>query len=148
MATIKQVLDNFKGLDFWKVASESMVQNKENIEQYNREQLMKGVDKFGKKFYEYKSPLYADVKHRMNPLPGYGYADGKATGAFHEEITFRMINEKNYLIYSQDEKYKKLISPKMFGADIFGLTSESKTDLIDSTLQNNLVENVKKAVRL
>ena len=148
MATILQVLNNFKALNLMEVSANTIYELRENIYDLNREQLIRGLDKFGKKFYEYKSEQYADYKYSKNTLAGYGNADGKDTGAFYDEITLRFLNKSTYLIYSQDEKYKKLTSPKMFGADIFGLMSSSKEKLIDNNLQSKLVENVKKVVRL
>lgn len=146
MATISEVNNNWQRLDIDTEVINTIKSNSERMLTLNKEQLKEGFDKQGKRLREYRSDLYAQVKNRMNPLPGYGNPDLFKTGAFFEEFTLRVEQKVYFYMYSQDAKYFTLV--KNYGKDIFGLGDRKREDLIEGGFRDDLVKRVKSVVRL
>lgn len=146
MATISEVNNNWQRLDIDTEVINTIKSNAERMLTLNKEQLKEGFDKQGKRLREYRSDLYAQVKNRMNPLPGYGNPDLFKTGAFFEEFTLRVEQKFYFYMYSQDDKYYRLV--KDYGKDIFGLGDNKREDLIEGGFGDDLVKRVKTVVRL
>jgi len=146
MATIEEVNNYWKQLDIEKVIMDTVEQNAELMLELNKKQLKEGFDSEGKRLREYKSSLYAEVKHRMNPVPGFGNPDLYKTGSFFLEFTLRVTGKKKFFMYSQDDKYYRLV--KDYGENIFGLGTDKRTELIDGGFRSDLQNKVKAEVRL
>lgn len=97
----------------------------------NLGQMYKGVNSLGQPIGMYKSGIYAEVKHRMNPTPGEGIPDLFVTGAFYRGEYVRIEGNK-ILSGSDDSKNDKL--EKRYGKVIHGLNAESKNEFISTEL--------------
>ena len=149
MPTIAQVKSNIDALDLAKVGMETVVAMKDEMVQLNREQLMEGRVKDGGKFQErYKSPSYADWKHRRNPIPGRFVPDLYDTGAFQEAMKLRVIDKQNFEIYSTDSKAKMLMSRFAGVVPFFGLNADSRTELIAKGFEDELMSKVRAVTKL
>ena len=68
------------------VARDAVARNTGKAADLLREQLYSGRDGLGRLLRRYRSSSYADIKHSMNPAPGYGNPDLYLTGAFHRSL--------------------------------------------------------------
>ena len=100
---------------------ETLEQKRSDVVALNVAQMMEGEDKLGGVLYEYKSYRYSVEKHSMNSRPGFGFADGRYTGKFHESLKLQIEDEKKYTITATDAKTAKLI--KLFG-------TQNNTDIV------------------
>ena len=146
MATIHEKLRLIKTVDIAKIALAIVAETKDEVIDKNRAQLLDGVDKTGKKLKTYRSPAYAKKKHERNPFPGYGIADLYNTGAFQDGFKLKILTKNSFDIFSSDSKSSDLI--KKYGANIFGLNTESKKEYSKETMQPKLVHEVKSIMKL
>jgi len=149
MATIAAVKSNIDKLDLAKEAMGAIVEMSTDVVQLNREQLMEGRVKDGGKFQErYKSPSYAEYKHRRNPIPGKYVPDLYNTGAFQEAMKLKVNSKEEYEIFSTDSKASMLT--KKYGSLVkfFGLNAESREDLIKNGYYSEVMDRVRKVTRL
>lgn len=94
------------------IISASLDKHAEQVMDYNKQQLDKGLDSKGKSLGEYRNFAY---KKRFKPV------DLKLTGSFRDKFTInRSKGKKQSEIFSQDEKQDDLV--KRFGPDIQGLS--------------------------
>ena len=121
---------------------------KSEVVNLQREQMMDGRNKLGEEIGTYRSIVYADMKHRMNPRPGNGVPDLRLTGAFHDGIKLETSPaSKTYVITSTDPKTNALI--KKYGSKIFGLDSRSREILIGQLgYKKNLVSAINFALQI
>ena len=144
MGTILSLLKKFQQLDTAVVATESIDETREVIKQKQRDQLLQGLKADGTKIGKYRNSFYAEKKHAQNPLAGFGNVDLKLTGDLYSEL-FVDVRSSSFVIDSADEKTGELV--KKYG-DPFGLTSDSKVEYINESLQKVFVDNIKKIVSL
>jgi hypothetical protein len=144
MGTIRSLLKRVENLDIDSIIEKTFVRNEEKFAEKNRQQLFEGFDKDGERLKEYRSTLYAEVKHRMNPIPGEGNPDFKVTGAFYRGIEVRVDAPAiRTLLY--DEKSEKLLERD---PNIIGLGGKFKSDLITETLQPELVKDIRNDLKI
>ena len=147
MATFSQMYERFAAFNTNKTAMETLEQKRADVVALNVAQMMEGEDKFGGVLYEYKSYRYSVEKHAMNSRPGFGFADGRYTGKFHESLKLQIDSEKAYTIIATDAKTAKLI--KLFGTKMFGLNEESRDLLVNKRGYRDLFnDNVRRKLNL
>lgn len=149
MATIAQVKANIDKLNLAREGMAVVADMKPEFIRLNKEQLLEGRVKDGGKFQErYKSPSYAEYKHRRNPIPGKYVPDLYNTGAFFDGFKLDILNETQYKIDSSDSKTAML--KKRFGSvvEFFGLNADSREDLIKNGYHGELMDRVRKVTRL
>jgi hypothetical protein len=108
--------------------------------------LDEGVNKLGAKLQRYASNSYAARKYAINPFPGFGNPDLFRTGAFQRGFKLKILTKNSFDIYSTDSKANDLT--RKYGADVFGLTNESRDQYRAETMQPELVKAVKKVLHL
>ena len=128
MATIKQFATNVKNFDFMQAVGETIFEKREDIYDLNRAELALGYRVTGERIGVYANPAYERMKRQMNPSAG-GWVDLKLTGAFQGEITLRMIGKATAMVYSQDEKFKKIIG--QYGNDLLGIPNKRLDELVE-----------------
>lgn len=86
---------------------EALEQKRSDVVALNVAQMMEGEDKLGGVLYEYKSYRYSVEKHSMNSRPGFGFADGRYTGKFHESLKLQIEDEKKIHHYRNRSKNRE-----------------------------------------
>jgi hypothetical protein len=142
MATIAGMIRKFESLDAYSIAAEAADETKDNFVSLNAEQMHKGLDSEGEKIGEYRSELYAEQKHRINPLPGFGFVDLRLTGAFYEGMYMRVEGD-SLLEGSEDEKAEGL--EEKYGKAIFGLSAPFSREYINEFLRPVFVRRMEDA---
>ncbi len=146
MATIPEAVSAWTKLNFKDEISKTMEDMAIEIADQNRAQLKKGQTAKGGKFKEYATDFWSVLKHRMNPIPGFGNPDLFVTGDFASLIKLQMSLSDSGEMFSEDPKNDRLEG--MYGAEnIFGLNDESLGE-IKPEFSSKLVDNVKIAVGL
>lgn len=125
MGTIMDLLDAVERFDPKSSLLDSIIENENSAVEMNRDQLLNGRDSLGEKLKEYVDDQYAELKQRMNPLPGYGTPDLKLTGDFHRGfyLDISSIDDGNFELGSTDEKTQELVDK--YNESIFGLDKEN-----------------------
>jgi hypothetical protein len=140
--TIAQMVRNWNSID---VASESawvMLDNREQIVQYNKDQLQLGVKNDNSSIIPmYKSNWYAKMKQGKNSKPEFGTPDLKLTGAFYDGIVIKMEGYNKYSVTSIDSKTSQLVS--WYSSSIFGFTPRSRQEIQDEIMQDELIKRLK-----
>jgi hypothetical protein len=133
---------NWNSID---VASESawvMLDNREQIVQYNKDQLQLGVKNDNSSIIPmYKSNWYAKMKQGKNSKPEFGTPDLKLTGAFYDGIVIKMEGYNKYSVTSIDSKTSQLVS--WYSSSIFGFTPRSRQEIQDEIMQDELIKRLK-----
>jgi len=126
MTTVATVLRRLESLNVEEIAKSSARKNLQYMVDLNRLQLSTGETQnyMSKKLKGYANEEYADEKHSMNPLPGWGYPDLKLTGRFYKSF-YAVLEGDNIEIGAKDEKTGWL-SEHYEEDRIFGLTEENK----------------------
>lgn len=147
MATLHEMQRRLKTVDLKQIAIGIVADTKPDLIDKNREQLMdEGTDRRNKKLQRYRSNSYAARKNKMNPFPGFGNPDLYRTGAFQRAFQFKLLSKDTFEIYSTDSKAKDL--EKKYGTDIFGLTDQSKSEYNKTIMQPQMVQEVKKILKI
>lgn len=147
MATLKGKLRDLQKLDTNAAIDQALketVDDKEFFEDQVRKQLTAGFDKKGSRLRPYKSKKYAERKHSMNPVPGFGNPDLKLTGKFHRGL-FARSSRDVIEITSADSKAGQLIK-KYPGA--LGLGGQYKQAFIKDHLRPSLFSILRKKTGL
>jgi len=145
MTTVEDLLERVDGLDIGFESSMSIEDTKEQLVLKQQMQMLQGLDSSGKKIGEYQSPVYAEAKHRLNPLAGFGNVDLRLTGAFFRD-QFVDVRDDEYVIDSADEKADALV--KKYGDDIFGLSTDFEAEYVENDLEPVLIDNVREKIQL
>lgn len=112
-----------QGLDVQAVAVASMEETAQDFIDLNTEQMYAGKDSDGEPIQpDYKSDVYAQMKNRMNPAPGYGVPDLKATGAFYAGYTLKV--DAGQVTEDSDVEYADKLT-EQYGEQIWGLDDEN-----------------------
>lgn len=138
---IKQLAVNAKGLDLRALALRIFDGGyiKTAIVDLNLDQLDEGQTATLEKLRpKYRNVSYALQKQTLNPKPGYGNPDLKVTGDFYEGFKAEL---RGHIleIYSTDYKAPKL---EQKYANIYGLTPDNFTELIDQVILPELQKGV------
>lgn len=145
MATIRQVATNVMSLDLLKESMKTVVDMTKEIIELNIDQMKHGKKSDGSMIGKYKDPFYAQMKHDMNPLAGYGNKDFILTGA-HSESMFIQPRQASWDMGSLD--WKSAILVQSAGQDIYGLSKESKAKLVNTGFEKQLLERVHSVTKL
>lgn len=132
MGTINNLRRKFESLDTDTVVRRSLENTTEQLANTQAEQMMRGLDANGNPIGQYRSPVYAEVKNRMNPLPGFGVPDLKLTGAFYRGITAKVSGE---LVITDSTDPKSADLQKKYGKEVFGLDGQYKGEFIREALR-------------
>lgn len=103
------MLKRFENLDTDQICEQTLEDSKEAIADINAEQLSKGISASGEPFRPYQNEQYADYKHKLNPVPGYGNPDYILTGSFVRKIV-ASVSGDGFSITSTDSKTQDLIN--------------------------------------
>jgi hypothetical protein len=109
----------------------SLEQTKEQLANLNVEQMHKGLNAQGEPIGQYRNEVYAEMKHSMNPQPGFGVPDLRLTGAFYR-ATSVSVNSQSIVIDSSDSKSADLQAK--YGKEIFGLNGVYKREYLNESL--------------
>jgi hypothetical protein len=146
MARLLELRNRLKQMDTDKIAADSITNTKEALLNANTEQLHHGLGKDGDTLRPYRSPFYAEMKHRMNPLPGIGNPDLRLTGDFYRGFYLEVQGDK-IEIDSRDEKSSML--KKKYGEEvIFGLSEKWRNEYIKESLNKEFMNQMHKATGL
>lgn len=129
MNKVDKILAKFKGLsaNFEKITSEVLNDNSHIILDLNIAQLEIGITSENEFVSpEYASEEYADYKQSIGSKSPKGTPDLKLEGDFHSGFNMK-INNDLVIIDSSDPKTPDL--EDKYGAEIFGLTEDSKKEL-------------------
>jgi hypothetical protein len=118
MGTVTDLMNALTSFDIKKEAIGVVERNKQHFVTLNQSQLLKGEKKDGTKLKGYKLKWYAELKNKINPLPGLGTPDLKLTGSFYKGM-FASVDGDNINEFSTDEKAEAL--QNKYGPGIFGL---------------------------
>lgn len=143
--TIKALHTKISKVNTDQVVEDSMGEVSPLIADRQKDQMREGKNSKGAKIGRYRSPGYARMKNRMNPIPGFGVPDLLLTGAFYNEI-FAEPRGNKLVISSTNEKIAKL--EDRFGPEIFGLNRNTKAELIREDLRPVFMKNIRKATGL
>ncbi len=139
--SITSLASKFRKIDTQKVIDDCLHETTADFENIQRDQLLSGKANTGKEIApRYRRRKYADAKHDMNPLPGYGIPDLKLTGSFHRGIDVKAGRE-SFNIISTD---KKAIELEQKYSDIFGLGGKFKSEYIKENLAPALKKKISK----
>ena len=137
MTTIKQLKEKLNRIDPLKLAEAVLKRHEADLADLNREQLLDGNLNTGDGIIPtYAWEWFANEKHSMNSRPGYGTPDLYLTGAFHRSITAKVSGDTIIFDASDD---KKADLEGQYSNDIFGLTPQSKEDLIREWLLREMI---------
>ena len=147
MASIRQVYENVSKVNFATTITDTIVQEKNEFLDQQREQLMDGLDSEGNKISpSYASDSYAVLKNKMNPFAGLGNPDLYKTGSWQEGLQLNILSKKQYEFKSTDSKDSKL-NAKYKKAK--GLNSESIGEVVNKRgFRKALIANYGKATKL
>ena len=108
-----------------------------------RERWKKGETPSGNKIGLYAWYSYSLFKEEMNPLAGFGIVDLTLTGNLGENITFGILSENEYQIFSIDEKYNHII--EKYGEWNFNITEQETEQIVQEITTKIVTELLKKA---
>jgi hypothetical protein len=91
----------------------------------------KGLNAHGEPLGQYQNEVYAEMKHSMNPLPGFGVPDLRLTGAFYR-ATSVTVSGQSVITNSSDSKSAELQAK--YGKEIFGLNGVYKREYLNESL--------------
>lgn len=131
MTTVLDMLRRFESVNLEQEAEYILNDTERTIVGYNQAQMyVKGEGADGNKFRPYsRSPMgqeYAEMKHAMNPQPGFGNPDYYLTGEMYSRM-FAEAKAGKLTITSSAPHTSKLLER---GGDPFGLQPESKDHYI------------------
>jgi hypothetical protein len=126
-------------LDIQTATEESVLETAEEYVQLNTQQMYEGKDSYGRQISPgYASEGYADEKHQMNPVPGYGVPDLKYSGDFYRNWGISVQGGK--IIGDSDVEYADKLFEKY--DDIAGLDPENMNEYRQGPFREALKEKV------
>jgi hypothetical protein len=138
MATVSKMLRAFQRINLNDEVAKAIKKRQDLYLQLNKDQLMIGEDADAKKLPPYRSKSYAELKAKMNTLPGIGTPDYRLSGKLYNSMK---------LVFTADTV--DVISTVPYFEDIksrdqraFGLSRESKAELIDTYLQQQINQQI------
>jgi hypothetical protein len=147
MATISQVLRNVNKLDLYSASMKVVKKDEEPILNLNKKQLFSdGENNKSKKLKRYRNGMYELEKHERNPAPGLGIPDLFNTGKFYKKFKIKILSKKEYEMFSTDDKAIAL--QKKYGKDIFGLSENSRNEMVEKFFERDLMKEIKQIIKL
>ncbi len=145
MGTIIGLKRKIEAMDVDRIAVSAVSNTTEEMANIQAEQMMHGLDSKGQPIGQYRSPIYAEVKNRMNPLPGFGVPDLKLTGAFYRGIVAKVSGD---VVVTDSTDSKSADLQKKYGADVFGLDTQYKGEYLREALQPEFSRQIESATGL
>lgn len=145
MADISEILSNLNKIDTDLLSEKAMEQCADALVTENKKQLYAGYNREGHRLQQYRSAVYSEVKHRMNPLPGEGNPDLYATGAFYRGL-YANVNAGEITIDSTDQKNEEL--QQKYHSEIMGLGGNFKAEFIEQNLQPAFISLIQNEIGL
>jgi hypothetical protein len=157
--TLGALYNNLQNLGFLDLAEQTTQDTAEQLLDWNKKQLYQGRSAEGDAMEPYKWESYAEQKHNMNPLPGFGFPDYKLTGAFYEAFKIEVTDGVAH-VFSTDSKAEKLEKREggmdanfegnqQLGADrLYGLDPISQGGYLEQDFQPVYYEHIHRALKL
>ena len=111
--------------------------NSDLIESFITDELRKGIDADGQKIGNrkpYKTPLYAEFKNQLNPLPGRGNPDLRLRGDFYEGIKVEVRGDQ---LIAEGTDFKTQFLENRYG-NVVGFNPEVRERIIEEILRPQL----------
>lgn len=146
MATATEMIERLQNLNLHDALVSSIEETAADYAVLNTGQMYEGLDGSGQKISpQYKSPQYAQEKHEMNPLPGYGYPDAHLTGAFYRGYGMRV--EGDELVKDSNVDYADKLFEK-YGNELGQLDPENHEKYIEGALAPVFYEKIREETGL
>ena len=129
-AKVRKMARTLRNVD--EIFKRAVFDNEAQILDANTAQLEQGQDALGNLLDEYSQDWYAKMKKAEGSKAPFGIADLKLEGDFYDGFILKYDGSK-FFITSTDSKRDDLAAK--YGADIFGLQSFDKIDLLESFLK-------------
>lgn len=110
---LKQVTEESQTEALFKIA----ISHKNQMLDLNTEQLFKGRNSAGQQLGEYRNPVYAAFKNRLNPSAGLGTWDLHLTGDLYRSMFVEDGGSFPINIGATDPKASKFLDAQPFGLD-------------------------------
>lgn len=143
--TIVSLYEKVQAMNTDVIIEEAIEETAGSITEENKKQMLAGKTASGAVIGEYRNELYAEVKNRMNPLPGFGVPDLKLTGSFQSKMGTNVIGD-SIITESTDTKNQKL--REKYGDGIFILGGDFKREYMDLSLRPALKQKIESATGL
>ena len=145
MATINTVLQNVNKLDLAKEAMNALKAMEFEVLELNRDQLESGTNKEGSLIRPAYKPSTKAYKLSIGRT---GDVDLLHKGDFQRERKLEVKSKTDYSILSTDWKYAMLVEKYGNPIPFFGLSSQSRTNLIRDGYGDELGTRVKEVTKL
>jgi hypothetical protein len=140
MTTILDALANFESVQLEKAIPVIMQSISAEIVDYNLKQLSQGLTSSGVLISpRYRNPAYAGYKQGLNSAAGFGVPDLKLSGDFYAGF-YIQIQGMSFTFGSNDSKSALLEGVYSANGGIFGLSDESKIELVENDLKPKVIE--------
>jgi len=130
MRTIEQALQAAQKLDLPFLIESTLMDQSRQYVKLQRDQLRHGLNSEGKRIGTYLNEQYADMKHELNPLAGYGNVDLILEGGFSGDL-FLDVRQTSFLVESGDEKSQSLQEKYDENGKVLGLEDERKEEFVE-----------------
>lgn len=137
--TLIELHKRIRSIKIKKLMDSVILEHESEIIDANTDQLSKGFYSDGDRMPDYANENYAQFKQSIGSKAPYGITDLKLTGDFHSGF-FMKPDSDGFQIWSSVSKTDELVGK--YGADIFGISPESKKEL-KSNFSQSLVEKIK-----
>ena len=107
-----------------------------------KERWLKGITPDGGKIGAYRVVNYALFKQEINPLAGFYMVDLTLTGSLGDKISFLMLSDSEYEIFSTDSKYISIV--EKYGDYNFNLSETEKNEIAKEITNKTILEIIKK----
>ena len=84
---------------------------------------------------------YSLFKEEKNPLAGFGVVDLTLTGSLGDKLTFGLLSENEYMIFSTDEKYRDIV--EKYGEYNFNITDKERYNIVAEITKKVVNEIIK-----
>jgi len=123
MATLSEMYKRVDAFDADRLTTTVISEQVDTLADIQRDQMKHGLNSEGEPIGYYAMAAYAEMKNRMNPLPGNGVVDLLLTGDFYRGIEAE-IGEDEIIFGSSDDKSDML--QDKYGEEIFGMNPDSR----------------------
>ena len=138
--TLSVIRNNLKSIEFNKIIQEGIFETKNEIVEYQKGQMLRGLKSTGAIIGKYKNKDYAIKKANMNPLAGINNVDLRLTGEFQRNIKLKFFSS-SFEIFSTDWKFEELSNK--YGNEIFGLSVPYRAEYSELYLAEKLTKKIK-----
>lgn len=141
MRTVQNMLSKAEKIDVSYLVQLSLIDSQEEYVRIQQEQMMRGYRSDGRPIFNLKtgsqeySKAYSKYKGKSSPI------DLRDKGDFQDSIFIHVEDPIQAIVDSADSKSGKL--QENYGTQIFGLNTDSKTELIPIARANLILETIK-----